>query len=125
MLTPRRSRALAWVAAIPHWLYLAPLRTRARLWRQVVLWTSAFGIVVTLAGLMLAVVQRRVRYVGLMRWHYRAGLLFGTFALTWVFSGWLSMQPWAWTSSNEIAHAVNAALRGGPVDLKRFPAVDA
>ena len=121
MLTDRGSRALAWLAAIPHWLYVTPLRARDRIWRQVVLWMSALGTVVALAGLLLAVVQSRVRYVGLMRWHYRAGVAFGAFALTWTFSGWLSMQPWGWASPSDIGARVALALSGGLLDLKQFP----
>ena len=40
LLTTRRTRMLAWVAAIPHWMYFTPLRVRDSLWNSVVLWTS-------------------------------------------------------------------------------------
>jgi hypothetical protein len=125
MVTDRRSRALAWVAAIPHWFYLTALRVNDRAWRAVVLSASALGIVVTLAGLTLGFVQYRSHYVGLMRWHYRAGAIFGVFAFTWVFSGWLSMQPWDWASPSRLGSAADRALRGGPLDVTRFHAFDA
>ena len=40
VVTTRASRALAWVSAIPHWLYLSVLRTNGRVWNMVVLWIS-------------------------------------------------------------------------------------
>ena len=48
LLTTRGSRALAWFAAIPHWMYFAPLRANGPVWRQVVLWTSGVGAIRTL-----------------------------------------------------------------------------
>jgi hypothetical protein len=59
-----------------------------------------------------------------MRWHYLAGALFGTFALTWVFSGMLSMEPWYWASSSEAGADIPSALSGGDLNLKAFPAID-
>ena len=46
--TTRRSRALAWVGAIPHWLYFVELRRNDSAWRQVILWTSGAGSVLAL-----------------------------------------------------------------------------
>lgn len=122
--TTRGSRALAWISAIPHWLYFSSLRLNDALWRQVVLWTSGLGIVSVLIGLVLAVTQYRVRYAGLMRWHYIAGALFGIFALTWVFSGMLSMEPWYWASSSDAGASVPDALSGGPLALSDFPSAE-
>jgi hypothetical protein len=124
MWTTRGSRSLAWIAAIPHWLYLTPLRVRDRLWTNVVLWTSGLGTVAVLGGLILAVTQYRVRYSGLMRWHYVSGVTFGIVALTWVFSGWLSMEPGRWADSRAPSIDVARALSGGPLNLARFPSFD-
>lgn len=136
--TTRGSRALAWVAAIPHWLYFTPLRTNDRLWQRVVIWSSAIGAVSVLIGLVLAVIQfapRRpfrfsrigsyIPYAGWMRWHYITGLVFGVFALTWVFSGLLSMEPGNWASSGGMdPSGIQERLTGGDMDLKQFPALD-
>jgi hypothetical protein len=122
--TTRASRTLAWIAAIPHWLYLAPLRLNDSLWRQVVLWTSGLGSATALLGLILAVWQYRVRYTGLMRWHYWTGAIFGVFALTWVFSGFLSMEPWNWAANDESLTPIASALSGGTMNLAAFPTLD-
>jgi hypothetical protein len=61
-----------------------------------------------------------------MRWHYGLGLVFGVLTLTWVFSGLLSMEPWAWTNKdNSLEEATAQAFPSGPVDLNRFPSIDA
>ena len=123
--TDRRTRAIGWVSAIPHWFYVTAIRTRERVWRQLVLWTSALGAIAACAGLLVGAVQYRARYSGVRRWHYRAGLLFGPLALTWVVSGWLSMQPWQWASRSRLYPRIVDALSGGDVDLSVFPAFDA
>jgi hypothetical protein len=64
------------------------------------------------------------RYQGWMRWHHVLGLLFGAFALTWVFSGLLSMEPFAWTNAEGLRIG-DDALSGGPVELDQFPAFEA
>jgi hypothetical protein len=124
LVTDRVSRGVAWISAVPHWLYLTPLRVRTQLWRYVVLWASAVAAMAALAGLLVGVVQYRARYAGLKRWHYRAGALFGPIALTWVASGWLSMQPWNWAPQSALYPRIAGAL-SGRLDLQSFPPFDA
>lgn len=122
--TTRATRALAWAAAIPHWFYLTPLRTRDDLWSRVVIWTSGLGIVAAFLGLVLGLTQLRVKYAGWMRWHYVTGVVFGAFTLTWVLSGFLSMEPVAWFSGGEGGGGIPRALTGGPLQLDEFPPID-
>ncbi len=141
MVTTRRSRALAWIGAIPHWIYFTALRTNQPLWYDVVVWTSTLGCLLAVIGLLLGVTRfrwrgphgdarspngfrTRIPYAGWMRWHYLTGVVFGFVTLTWVFSGLLSMEPYAWTSARGL-DVPGDALSGGPVDLARFPALDA
>jgi hypothetical protein len=123
LMTTRGSRALAWVAAIPHWMYFAPLRVKDQMWRQIVLWTSGVGAVLAVLGIILSMTQFATRYAGFMRWHYVTGTIFGVFALTWVFSGWLSMEPYFWASGGGTGNRIRQTLSGGPLDLTAFPAV--
>src|SRR5215470_12112775 len=115
LLTTRGSRAFAWFAAIPHWMYFAPLRQNGPVWRQVVLWTSGAATVLALIGIILGFTQCFTRYAGLMRWHYVTGVLFGVFCVTWVFSGLLSMEPFFWASGGGTGNRIAQALRGGPL----------
>jgi hypothetical protein len=135
VVTTRGSRALAWVGAIPHFLYYAPLRLNQPLWRQVVLWTSGVGIALALLGIVLGIIQLRITrpftlsrlgsylpYTGWMRWHYITGLVFGVFTLTFVFSGWLSMEPWFWaTSGGRFGGGLREAFTSGAGSLGSFP----
>src|SRR4051812_48303542 len=120
LLTTRGTRLLAWFAAIPHWMYFAPLRANSAVWRQVILWTSSIGTILACLGLALAFTQFATPYAGWMRWHYISGVAFGVFSLTWVFSGWLSMEPSFWASVGGTGNRIPQSLRGGPLDLTVF-----
>ena len=50
------------------------------------------------------------------------GLLFGLITLTWVFSGLLSMEPYAWNSARGLALS-GTELQGGSIDLQEFAAL--
>lgn len=133
-LTTRNSRALAWVGAIPHWLYFRSLRTDAPLWTRVVIWSSAAVCALAVMGVVLAFTQFRrsrpfrlfasIPYRGWMRWHYILGALFGVFAITWAFSGLLSMEPFAWTRATGLLPDADV-MSGGSVQPERFALPDA
>jgi hypothetical protein len=135
--TTRGSRALAWVAAIPHWFYFASLRNNQSLWYQVVCWTAGIGCVLALAGIALSFTQLKVKrpfslfkissyipYSGWMRWHYIAGAIFGVLTFTWVFSGLLSMEPFEWAAGPTLEGDLRGALTGGPLNAHEFSPVD-
>ena len=134
LATTRRDRTLAWIGVIPHWMYFSWLRTNQPLWYQIVVWTSAISCVLAILGLVLGVTQwRRTRpfrlstavpYSGWMRWHYLTGAVFGVFALTWAFSGLLSMEPFEWSNAAGL-EVDGETFTGGPLDLAQFPAADA
>ena len=140
VLTTRRSRALAWIGTIPHWFYFAALRVNQPMWYRTVVWTSTLGCVLAVIGLVLGVTQfrwrrqgeaarpdggvaARIPYAGWMRWHYLTGVLFGVFTLTWMFSGLLSMEPYAWTNASGLDVPCDV-FTGGPLELERFPAME-
>jgi hypothetical protein len=94
-----RDRGLAWIGAIPHWIYFTGIRKHAQNWRMLVIWLAAGGCVVALLGLVVGLWRSATArrgwstFRGSMRWHHGAGLLFGTLTLTWAFSGMLSLEP--------------------------------
>jgi hypothetical protein len=134
LATTRRDRALAWAGVIPHWMYFSWLRTNQPVWYRTVVWTSTAATVLTLLGLVLGVTQWRrtkpfrlaasVPYAGWMRWHYITGAVFGLFALTWAFSGLLSMEPYEWTNAAGL-EVDGEAFTGGPIDLANYRTADA
>ncbi|MEY2854561.1 MAG: hypothetical protein RL030_1693 [Pseudomonadota bacterium] len=127
--TTRRERALSWFGAIPHWLYFTALRSNGPLWSQVVIWTSVLGTFLTATGLYVGITRlqggsdRRPAspFRGWWYWHHILGLVFGVLALTWVFSGLMTMNPWGLLESDGGA-AIRSTLRGEnhTRDLRRF-----
>jgi hypothetical protein len=133
LATTRRDRAMAWIATIPHWLYFRALRQNQPLWYRIVVGLAALACVMAVLGLVLAFTQwrrtrplnlaRSIPYRGGMRWHYISGALFGVFALTWAFSGLLSMEPFGWTNVPEL-RVDSGALTGGAPELDRYSGID-
>jgi PepSY-associated TM region len=101
--TTRAERVWNWLGSIPHWIYPTVLRRDGATWRQVVLWMSGTCLVVAVTGFWIGILRLRWRqrytrgrvtpYRGWMAWHHIAGLVGGIFVLTWMFSGWLSLNP--------------------------------
>lgn len=119
--TNRRTRVLAWLGAIPHWLYPLELRRHGAIWTQVVIWTSVVGTFLAATGLYVGIGRFRRRgrhgrpgspYFGWWYWHHVSGLVFGVLALTWVFSGLMTMNPWGVLSGGGASRAHQAALTG-------------
>lgn len=130
--TTDADRLLAWLGAIPHWLYFVELRKRSALWSDTVIWLASLGTILGLLGMVLLFTQLRkstpfrwrdaIPYQGLMRWHYLCGLMFGLVTLTWVFSGLLSMEPYAWNSAQGL-NISREVVQGGELDLLEFYAI--
>jgi uncharacterized iron-regulated membrane protein len=102
-ITTTRERFWNWLGSVPHWLYFAELRRNASLWSEIVIATSLSGCFLAATGIYVGLLQwvrrpagRLTPYHGFNLWHHIAGLVFGVFALSWVVSGLLSMNPWGW-----------------------------
>src|SRR5665213_1840020 len=104
--TTLKSRIEAHLGPIPHWLYYTPLRTRQKLWSNIVIWASGLGTVMALMGLIAGLslysaskkycfggAPTSIPYTGSKRLHMILGLFFGVVTCTWSFSGMLSMEP--------------------------------
>lgn len=129
--TTRTQRFWNWLGAVVHWTYFTPLRANAPLWRQVILWTSGPAILVALSGIWIGILQLRIQrrherdrlspYHGWKSWHHWTGIVGGVFLLSWIFSGWLSVNPNGWLSGG--SPDVDALLRYAGNDRPEF-AVD-
>ena len=127
--TTRFERVWNWLGAIPHWIYFSPLRKDADLWHQVVVWLSGPMIVGAIAGMWIGILRLRpsraakgrsmTPYRGWMKWHHLGGLIGGLFLVTWIASGWLSMNPFKLFAGSEITETQRAAYagRGSPPTL--------
>lgn len=133
LATDRVSRLLAWIGAIPHWIYFTSLRINQPAWYWTIIALSTIGCLVAVLGLVLTYTQfqrstpfsldKSIRYRGLMRWHYLSGAVFGLFVLTWLFSGLLSMNPFGWNDGPESV-VDEVALSGGPPDIDSIEVAD-
>lgn len=137
MKTTQAGRRWGYLGAVPHWLYFAALRRHPAIWAPLIVWLSIAGCVLSLSGLVWGIWRysraRRYRlkrvlshtpYAGLMRWHHYAGLVFGLATFTWIFSGLLSMDPWAWSPETSPTHEQQEAVDGGPLNLNELLAAD-
>lgn len=117
-----------WVGAWLHWLY--PLRGGVLdgAWGWVVTSLAFAASLMCLSGMLVGVLRwrftkpyrsgSRTPYKGIARWHHLLGLVFGSLALTWVFSGWLSMNPWRVFEHPQAL--ASAAYQGGPLIAEAF-----
>jgi PepSY-associated transmembrane protein len=133
--TTTASRIGAYLGPIPHWIYFTPLRRHQPAWSRVVVWSSGLGTCAAILGIVVGLwvysPSKRYRidgaaagipYRGQKRWHAALGLIFGLGAVTWAFSGMLSMDPFPLP---EVRHPADIpqALRGRP-QLAAFAARD-
>ena len=117
------------VGAWLHWLY--PLRGIGidGVWSNLVIYLSLTATLMAVLGAVIGVLRWRLRkpyrsgsrspYRGFARWHHIGGLLFGVLAITWIFSGLMSMNPWRLFSSS--APLNTAAYQGGALTAAAFP----
>jgi hypothetical protein len=129
--TTSRSRLHAYLGPIPHWLYFTPLRRHQAQWSAFVIWSSLIATIAAMFGIIIGVwiyspsqryrhagIPTSIPYGGYKRWHMVLGLLFGISAVTWAFSGMLSMDPFSPRTSGRpdgaglSARRISQALRG-------------
>lgn len=127
--TTASDRGWNWVGAVLHWAYFTPLRSSFTAWDQTVWWFSFVAMLVAIAGTVLGVIRtvavRRARRPGLtffrlkwLRWHHLLGLFASAFVLTWILSGWLSMDHGRLFSRGQVREAQ-------AIDYAGLPLVDA
>ena len=96
--TNRSQRIWNYFGAVVHWIYPTVIRKNWILWDQLVWWLALAGIVSAITGITLGIIKSiRVRsgwseYSGWLYWHHLGGLIVGLLILSWIFSGWLSMD---------------------------------
>lgn len=117
----RSERGWNWVGAVPHWIYFAPIRRDQDLWRQAVMWLSGPLVIGAISGVIVGILRLRLRvnagrsitpYRGWMKWHHLAGLIGGVFVCTWIFSGWLSVNPFKWFARTQLTDQQLTAYAG-------------
>jgi len=125
--TTGKERFWNYLGAVVHWIYPTFLRKSPVLWDRVVWWLSLAGIAVVATGLWLGI--RRLQgagkngfgrglspFHGWMYWHHILGLVAGVFVLTWIASGWLSMDHGRLFSSPDPSREQLQGFHGAPLD---------
>lgn len=102
--TTRRERIWNWLGANLHWVYPLQLRKHTDLWVNVIIALSLVGLVTTITGAIIGVIQLRIKrpysslpvtpYRGVPKYHHVLGLVCVSFLTTFLFSGLMSMNPW-------------------------------
>lgn len=96
--TSHKERVWAWFGAIPHWVYFTRLRQEQELWLNSVKWAAGIGCIMVILGFVLAIrvaVKSKKKVAPYKKrwynWHYILGFVFGIFAITFAFSGMMSL----------------------------------
>jgi len=119
--TTQHERAWNFAGSVLHWIYPTVLRSNWRAW-DVTVWVLALAASITaLAGMVLGVArlgfrERRISspYRGWHAWHHWLGLVSMVFVLSFIVSGWLSMDHGRLFSTGKLMPEEVDALRGQP-----------
>ena len=119
--TTRRERAWNYVGSVTHWIYPTILRSSHGAWDVTVWSLSLVALIAAVSGSILGILRVRIAhwrivspYSGWQKWHHVLGLACMTFVLTWIFSGWLSMDHGRLFSTGKLSAAEAAAIAGAP-----------
>ena len=117
--TTRWQRGWNYLGSVAHWIYPTVLRGRPAAWGRLVWWVSLLALIGASAGALLGTLKigaegsRLVSpYNGIQAWHHWLGLMCMLFVLTWIFSGWLSMDDGLIFSAGEPTDADVRAIAG-------------
>lgn len=109
----RTERLWAWAGAIPHWIYFTYIRSRADLWRWVIIVLGAIGTFMALTGFYLGIVHYRSRAKKKAaklfspfprkryQWHHFFGTVGGVLIIAWVLTGLLSVVHFPHTETTD------------------------
>lgn len=127
----RKERFWAWLGPIPHWIYYRDLIVNRPVWRQVIIWTSSLGVILSISGIILGFIRVKKKKKKTLfnfspykkrwfKWHHYSGFIFGLFVFTWILSGLLSMNPWKWSPETDLSEDEMKNWTGGAINLNHF-----
>ncbi len=126
--TTRFERAWNWAGSVLHWIYPTALRKHWEAWDNTVWWLSLVAMIGAMTGTALGVLRLkalRSPFQGWMKWHHVLGLTSALFVLTWIFSGWLSMDHGRLFSKGAIDTADRMRIEGRALSVPDLPQLDA
>lgn len=121
LATEHTERVWNYVGSVAHWIYPTALRKHAAAWDDIVWALSLTALIAAIAGTVLGVARLRISagrvaspFRGWHAWHHTLGLFTATFVLSWIFSGWLSMDRGLLFSRGQLAPAEAARIAAAP-----------
>ena len=125
--TTRFERACNWAGSVVHWIYPTVLRQNWAAWDSTVWWLSLIAMLGALTGLALGVLRlnkMRSPFRGWMKWHHVLGLTCSLFVMTWIFSGWLSMDHGRIFSRGDTIGDDRMRIEGRALSAPDMPGLD-
>lgn len=124
----RLERGWNWVGSVLHWIYPTILRKHWSAWDGTVWWLSLVAMIGAVTGTVLGVLRLKGMrspslspFRGWMKWHHLLGLACALFVLTWIFSGWLSMDHGRLFSRGVICENERMRIEGGGLSAPDLP----
>ena len=115
--TTRYERNWNYVGSVVHWIYPTVLRRNWSAWDSTVWTLSLAALIAAISGAILGVSRLQYRrghvaspFRGWQAWHHWLGLCCMIFLLTWIVSGWLSMDHGRMFSRGQLTPAEAAAV---------------
>jgi hypothetical protein len=119
--TTRDERVWNYLGSVVHWIYPTVLRRNWWAWDKVVWTLSLVAMIGAITGVVLGIVKLQVSRAGIgspfrgwHAWHHILGLFTATFVMTWIFSGWLSMDHGLLFSRGRLSQVEAAAVARTP-----------
>jgi PepSY-associated TM region len=119
--TTRYQRIWNYAGSVVHWIYPTALRSNWAAWDKVVWTLSLIALVAAVTGVVLGILRLRLAgggigspFRGWHAWHHILGLFTATFVVTWIFSGWLSMDHGLLFSRGRLSDTETATIARTP-----------
>ena len=121
LTTTRWQRGWNYFGSVAHWIYPTMLRSHPLVWSSLLWWLSFLALVGATAGAVVGTLKMGAEgprlaspYSGVQAWHHWLGVCCMVFVLTWIFSGWLSMDDGRLFSTGASTDAEMASIAGAP-----------
>jgi hypothetical protein len=119
--TTRDERVWNYAGSVVHWIYPTILRSNWAAWDRTVWTLSLIALIAAVTGIAMGMVRLQVSRHGLgspfrgwHAWHHILGLFTATFVLSWIFSGWLSMDHGLLFSRGQLSPGEAAKVAATP-----------
>jgi uncharacterized iron-regulated membrane protein len=116
-----RERAWNYVGSIAHWIYPVALRGHPAAWTALLWWLSLLALIGAGTGAAIGMLRMGFKgsrpvspFSGWQAWHHWLGLCCMPFVLSWIFSGFLSMDSGRLFSTGKPTPAEVASIAGAP-----------